>query len=144
MRVADGWAPSVSDGIPSVPRRKAVIPQPFNRPSTELSLPGDQQREWRLVLAEDVQVGDTVVDVGLVLETRSRPVIGCSYLDVYWGWSCWLEESHKDDHMDWDVAKAVGRLCVPGTHWMLVGPEIEREYAPHLVVRAFQLKQLNM
>lgn len=144
MRVADGWSPSVTGGgPPSVPRRRAVIPQPFRRPSTELSPPPGHRRVWRYVPASDVCVGDIVVDIGVVLDVRGRPEVGCTGLVDFGphGDVCWLEADHEGEHLPYEEAKAAGRLCVPGTWWLLVGPEVEREIAPNLVVRAFQLEE---
>lgn len=40
-------------------------PKPFSRPSIELAAPA-VKREWQTIAAEDVNVGDTIPDFGLV------------------------------------------------------------------------------
>jgi hypothetical protein len=86
-----------------------------------------------------VQIGDTVVDIGVVLDCRGRPEVGCPKVDEWF--TCWLELGHSGDCMTLPEAKDAGRLVVPGMHWTLVGPEVEKEYPPHHVVRAFQLEE---
>jgi len=120
-----------------------VIPQPFQTPSTTLSLPADQKRAWSFVPVEEVQVGDTVVDVGLVLDIRSRPVIGCiNRIDMgSYDTECWLEPDHEGDCLLQIEAVAKGRVCWTGIWRTLIGPEVEKEFKPHGVARAFQLTQ---
>jgi hypothetical protein len=153
VRVADGWAPSVGPGgaLPAVPRRRRVIPQPFQRQSVELSPPTGQRRVWRYIDVDEVQVGDTVPGVGVVLSRRGRPVIGCSYVrprgeaHLYKTLNaellCWLADGHGGDHCYVrSEAEVAGTLCVPGWWWTLCGPEVEIEYPPHVTLQAYQLE----
>lgn len=51
------------DTLPRMPATRRVIPAPFRRPSIHVSHHG---RTWQPCKAEDVELGDTVPDVGLV------------------------------------------------------------------------------
>jgi hypothetical protein len=51
------------DTLPRMPTTRPVIPAPFRRPSIHIAHHG---RTWQPCRAEDVEVGDTVPDLGRV------------------------------------------------------------------------------
>jgi hypothetical protein len=63
--------------LPRMPTTRRVIPAPFRRPSIRITHHG---RAWQPCRAEDVEVGDTVPDLGLVTDrqivTRYATVAG--------------------------------------------------------------------
>jgi hypothetical protein len=60
------------DSLPRAPQTRRVIPAPFRRPVINLTLPWEAKRQWGSCPAEDVEEGDTVVDIGLVVSTEYK------------------------------------------------------------------------
>lgn len=69
--------------LPNMPTMRRVIPAPFQRPRIAIDHHG---RTWQPCKAEDVQVGDTVPDVGRVVDrqlvTRYEPIAGVPHVAV--------------------------------------------------------------